>query len=601
MHPFARPVLMGRRFTVLNLAAIAVGAASGLAAVLLRYAINWVQNVSFSGNADLRAATPREENQFLPTTWGWLIVLVPAVGGLAIAAIRQYWPTIRQHGVTEVMAAVQSKGGILRARSSIGHALLSAITVGTGGSTGREGPIGYIGAAVGSSWGRRLGFSPRDIKILLGCGFSAGIAASFSAPLGGVIMAVELIVPEFSTHAFIPLVGATVMGMTVANLFLAGHATFNVPAFVFHSSWELLLYVALGIVCGFAAVGFIRLITWTYYTWSKWPVPEQVKPALGGLMVGVVGLTMFGMSSQVSGMQDFHVFGTGYATMSHILATPTTAFLALLPLLVVLVVAKPIATAITIGSGGAGGMFSVSLFQGALWGGLIGITGHAIAPDIVTNPASYALVGMGAFYAASTRATLTAIVMVSELTRDYAIVVPLMLAAVTADAVSVRLSKETVYTVKLTQTGVIYEHDRVQSPLDFLQVKDVMSKEVHGLPADTLVGEAFNRMIDLGHTGYPVLGPDGKLKGVVTRRDLSKQLHAGKGAEPLSAVVSGLTITALPGETLYLARDRLYREGIGRLIVVDPADRGKVVGIVTRSDLMRAEAERGVDHEDEWS
>ncbi len=590
---------MGRRFTVLNLAALVVGALAGLAAVALRYAINWVQNVSFLGHAG--DATPREENAFFVSRWGWLVILVPAVGGLAIALIRRYWVSIRQHGVTEVMAAVQAKGGVLRARSSIGHALLSAITVGTGGSTGREGPIGYVGATLGSSLGRRLGFTPRDIKILLGCGFSAGIAASFNAPLGAVLMAIELIVPEFSTHAFIPLVGATVVGVTIGNMLLAGQATFSVPAFQMHSSWELVLYVVLGIVCGLAAVAFIRLITWTYYTWAKARIPEFVKPAFGGLQVGILGLTLFWVTAGSAGMHDYHVFGTGYATMTHLLETPVAAFGSLLPILAILVLAKPIATAITIGSGGGGGMFSVSLYQGALWGGLIGLAGNAIAPSIVTNPASYALIGMGAFYAASTRATLTAIVMITELTRDYAIVIPLMLAAVTADAVSVRLSKETVYTVKLTQTGVIYEHDRVQSPLDFLQVKDVMSKEVSGLSVDLPVGEAFNRMIDLGHTGYPVLGPDGKLTGVVTRRDLSKHLHAGKGAETLAAVVPGLTITALPGETLYLARDRLYREGIGRLIVVDPLDRTKVVGILTRSDVFRAEAERDVEHEDEWS
>ncbi|MES2153897.1 MAG: chloride channel protein [bacterium] len=590
---------MGRRFTVLNLAAVAVGAVAGLAAVGLRYAISWVQRVAFQGDAG--AATPREENTFVVSRWGWLVILVPALGGLAIAAIRRYWPAIRQHGVTEVMAAVQAKGGILRARSSVGHALLSAITVGTGGSTGREGPIGYIGATLGSSVARRLGLTPRDIKILLGCGFSAGIAASFNAPLGAVLMALELIVPEFSTHAFIPLVGATVVGVTIGNMLLAGHATFAVPAFVFHSSWELILYVVVGIVCGFAAVAFIRLIAWTYYAWAKSRMADFAKPVLGGLLVGILGFTMFWATSRSSTMHDYHVFGTGYATMTNVLATPADAYAPLLPILAILVLAKPIATAITIGSGGAGGMFSVSLYQGALWGGLIGIAGHAIAPSIVVNPASYALVGMGAFYAASTRATLTAIVMITELTRDYAIVAPLMLAAVTADAVSVRLSKETVYTLKLTQTGVIYEHDRVQSPLDFLVVRDVMTKEVHGLPSDLSVGEAFNRMIDLGHTGYPVLGPDGKLKGVVTRRDLSKQLHAGKGAESLGNVISGLTITALAGETLYRARDRLHREGIGRLVVVDAVDRTQIVGILTRSDLLRAEAERGVEHEDEWS
>ncbi|MCA1810668.1 MAG: chloride channel protein [Halobacteriales archaeon] len=579
------------RFTALNGAALAVGALAGLGAVGLRWLIDLVQNLAFAGEF---AATPREENQFFQSRWGLLVLLVPAVGGLVVGLIRKYWSETRQYGVTEVMAAVQAKGGILRGRTSWGHGLMAAITVGTGGSTGREGPIGYIGAALGSSMGRRLGFSARDIKILLGCGFSAGIAASFSAPLGGVLMALELILPEFSTHAFIPLVAATVVGVTVGHLFLADKATFTIPGFSIHAPSELLAFAALGLVCGLAAVAFIRLVTWSYHAWTTMAVPETLKPALGGLLVGLLGLVLwlcFG---------NYHVFGTGYATVTHVLSTAPGAFWALVPLLAVLAVAKPVATAVTVASGGGGGMFSVSLYQGALWGGLVGLAAQAAWPHSPVSPASYALVGMGAFYAASTRATLTAIVILTELTRDYAVVLPLMLAAVIADAVSVGLSKESLYTIKLAQKGIHYEHDRVQSPLDFLQVKDVMSTKVDTLATTLTVGEAFNRMMDLGHTGYPVVDAEGKLAGIITRRDLSKHMQAGKGLQPLSDVVSGLCITAFPEEMLYRARDRIYQQDIGRLVVVDPADRKQVAGILTRSDLLRAEAQRDVEHGDPW-
>lgn len=581
------------RFTALNGAALVVGALAGLGAVGLRWLIDLVQNLAFSGAV---AASPREENQFFHSPWGVLVFLVPAVGGLVVGLIRRYWSETRQYGVTEVMAAVQAKGGILRGRSSWGHGLISAITVGTGGSTGREGPIGYIGAALGSSMGRRLGFSPRDIKILLGCGFSAGIAASFSAPLGGVLMALELILPEFSTHAFIPLVASTVVGVTVGQVFLGDKATFVIPGFSIHSPSELLAYAALGVVCGLAAVAFIRLVTWSYNAWTALRLPEALKPALGGLLVGLVGLTLW----LSPGVGEYHVFGTGYATVTSILRTPSGLFWTLLPLLAVLAIAKPVATAVTVASGGGGGMFSVSLYQGALWGGLVGLGAQAAWPHSPISPASYALVGMGAFYAASTRATLTAIVILTELTRDYAVVLPLMLAAVIADAVSVWLSKESLYTIKLSQKGIHYEHDRVQSPLDFLQVKDVMSTKVDALVATLTVGEAFNRMMDVGHTGYPVVDADGRLAGIITRRDLSRHMQAGKGPQPLSDIVSGLCITAFPEEMLYRARDRIYQQDIGRLIVVDPADRKKVVGILTRSDLLRAEAQRDVEHGDPW-
>ena len=590
-------MFLGKRFLALNGTAIAIGALAGLAAVFFRYAISLVERLAFEGH--LAGVTPTEENEHIRFGWStlaFLVILVPVVGGILVGLIRKLWPDTRQHGVTEVMASVQAKEGVLLGRTSWGHAIISALTVGTGGSTGREGPIGYIGAALGSSFGRRFKFNSRDLKVLLGCGFSAGIAASFNAPLGGVLMAIELIVPEFSTHAFIPLVLATVVGVAVGNLLLQGQATFDVPQFAYSGNpAELGVYLVLGILCGLASVGFIRHMTWTYNAWSSLPVSEAVRPVLGGLMVGTIGYVMF------LTLGEFHVFGTGYATVTDILSTPSGGFLALAGTLVVLSVAKPVATAITVGSGGGGGMFSVSLFQGAVWGGLVGLVAQRLLPGLDISPASYALVGMGAFYAASTRATVTGIVVITELTRDYHVLLPLMLAAVVADAIAVGLSKDSLYTIKLSQKGIHYEFDRIQSPLDFLQVKDIMSKEVETLAASMPVGEAFNRMTELGHTGYPVVDPEGRLAGMVTRRDLAKHLRTGRANDPVSTVVSGIAVTAFPDEMLYRARDRIHKQDIGRLVVVDPADRRRIVGILTRSDVLRAEAQRDVEHEDAWN
>ena len=585
-------MFLGRRFLVLNGTAAAVGVLAGLAAVAFRYLLNAVENLSFRGV--LGEPTPLEENTYLDTRWGAFIVLVPALGGLIVGLIRKAVPAVRQYGVTEVMAASQTAGGVLHSRTSLGHAAVSAITVGTGGSTGREGPIGYIGAALGSTLARYAKLGPRDIKVLLGAGFSSGIAASFNAPLGGVLMALELVVPEFSTHAFIPLVVATVAGVAVAGILLQGKATFLVPEFSMESPAELLVYLALGLLCGAVAVAFIRLLERSNEAWARLKVPEVAKPALGGLLVGLIGLLMWVW------LDEYHVFGTGYATISQILNPEGFEFgRPMLVMLLILLVAKPLATTLTVGSGGSGGMFSVSLFQGALVGGLVGMAAHAIWP--AANPASYALVGMGAFYAATTRATLTAIVILAELTRDYAVILPAMLAAVAADAVSVRLSKESVYTLKLAQKGITYEHDRLQSPLDYLHVQDVMTRDVQTLSSTTLVGDAFNQLADGLHTGYPIVGTGGQLVGIVTRRDLSRHLQEGKGKEPLSAVASGVLITAFPGEMLHRARDRMFQERIGRLLVVDPNDRLRLLGILTRSDLLAAEASRDVMHEDEWS
>ncbi len=591
-------VLMTRRFSALNGTALVVGVAAGIAAVLFRGFVSGVENLAFRGDV---AATAREENLFLATNWGYLVFLVPFVGGLVVGFVRLVFPQTRRQGIAEVMAAVQAKGGIIKGRTAWGHAFISGVTVGTGGSTGREGPIAYIGAALGSSMGRRLGFRSRDIKVLLGCGVAAGIAATFNAPLGGVLFAMELILPEFSTHAFIPVVIATVVGVTIAHVFLGDHPTFEVPEFTLVSPWELGFYLILGVACGLGGVLFIKVLAKASDWGEKLPVAQWFKPAIGGLIVGLLGMAIFELAglALLGGASHFHIFGTGYASISAILRGE--AFMLAVPLLIVLMFAKPLAASITIGSGGGGGVFSASLFQGALYGALFGLAFKGLAPGITAPVAAYALVGMGAFYAATGRATLTTIVLMSELTDGYAIVLPLMFAAVTADAVSVGLSRDSIYTVRLTKRGIHYEHDRSVSPLDYATVGDIMTTKVDSLSTTTTVGEAFNQMLDQGHNGFPVLDADGDLAGVVTRRDLSKALHDGRGGEPLANVVSGLLITAYPEEMLHRARDRLFEQDIGRLVVVDPVERRKLVGILTRSDLLRAEAERDVEHADSWN
>lgn len=584
---------MTRRFLALNGAAALVGLVVGLAAVLFRYAISLIENVAFLGSF---VATAQEESRFIVSPWGWAVLLVPTIGGLLVGQIRTLWPETRQQGIAEVMAAVQAQGGVLKGRSSWGHAIISAITVGTGGSTGREGPIGYIGAAVGSSFGRRLGFGRRDMTVLLGSGFTSGIAATFNAPLGAVLLSFELILPEFSTHALIPLVLAAVTGVTVSQLFLGDQATFFVSGFTLGSPWELAAYLALGLLCGLGGVAFIRTLGWSQRAWGALHIPGWLKPGVGGLLVGLAGLGLLATTDA------YHIFGTGYATVSALLHEQPA--LLSIPLLLALILIKPLATATTIGSGGGGGVFSASLYTGALYGALVGIAVHWLAQQAgwatasLGGVASYALVGMAAFYAATARATLTAIVIVAELANEYTILLPVMLAAVTADSTSIALSRDSVYTVRLAQRGILFDHDRTTSPLDLTRVKEVMTKPVQSIPADVTVGEAFNRMIDLGHTGYPVTEADGGLAGVITRRDLSRQLAEGRGKELLANVITRICITATPDEVLHRARDRMVQKDVGRLIVVDAQDRRKIVGILTRSDLVRAEAQKDVEHGD---
>lgn len=587
-----------RRFSALNGTAVLIGILAGLAAVAFRGVIDFVTAIAFEGKLEW-TVTGKED--YLPTSWGIWVIFVPVAGGVIVGAVRYFLPDTRRQGIAEVMAAVQARGGIIRGRTAWGHAFISAVTVGTGGSTGREGPIGYIGAALGSSLGRRLGFQPRDIKVLLGAGVAAGIAATFNAPLGGVLFALELILPEFSTHAFIPVVIAVVVGVTIGQFFLGDQPAFLIPQFDFISAWELGFYLLLGIVCGVGGVGFIKTLSRANEIGEKLPMPYWAKPALGGLIVGIMGYTVLSLTKLpfFGGVGHYHIFGTGYATLNSLLQGED--FVLLASVIVLLILFKPLASSVTIASGGGGGVFSASLYQGGLYGALVGLLANFILPGQTAPVSAYALVGMGAFYASAGRATLTTIVLMTELTDGYDIVLPIMFAAVTADAISLGLSKASIYTVRLEKAGIHFQHDRTQNPLDSTKVCEIMTSEVDTVPDTMTVGEAFGEMQDIGHNGFPVVDAEGKLVGVLTRRDISKHLHDGKGDVQLSAVVSGLLITCFGDDVLHKARDRIFSEDIGRLLVVDPLDRRKLIGIVTRSDILRAEAEKDVGRTNMWS
>lgn len=588
-----------RRFSALNATAVLVGLLGGLAAVGFRGVVSFIRGIAFDKKAQWSLD---ESGDFFSTDWGYFVVLIPLMGGIVIGVIRYFFPETRRQGIAEVMAAVQARGGIIRGRTAWGHALISAITVGTGGSSGREGPIGYIGAAFGSSLARRFGFRPRDIKVLLGAGVAAGIAATFNAPLGGVLFAMELILPEFSTHAFIPVVIATVVAVTVGQFFLGNQPSFAITEFDFVSPYELGFYLLLGIVCGFGGMVFIQALGHGRRAGDRLPLPYWAKPAIGGLLVGFIGLAVLEIASSnfFGGSGQYHVFGTGYATVNQILQGDAIA--TAVPLLLLLILAKPLASAFTIGSGGGGGVFSSSLYQGALFGALVGVFANAVMPaHLVAPPAAYALVGMGAFYASAGRATLTTIVLMTELTDGYTVVLPIMFAAVTADAISIGLSKFSVYTVRLEDAGIHFDHDRTQSPLDTVQVCQCMTKDVDTLPGSMHVADAFDQMTKQGHSGFPVLDEDGGVIGVLTRADITRLLGEGKGSETIADSISGLLFTAYPLDYLHKARDRIMEQDIGRLLIVDPKNRRKLLGILTRTDILRAEAENDVEHSDMWT
>ncbi len=388
------------------LVATVLGLLGGLGAVGFRLfidAVNWAAWRRAPFSLDYVAGLPF-----------WWKVAAPTAGGLIVGLITwRFAREARGHGVPEVMAAVALQGGRIRPRVVIAKLLASGICIGSGGSVGREGPIVQIGSALGSTLGQWLRIDQRRLRTLVGCGAAAGIAATFNAPVAGALFAVEVILGDFGVAQFAPIVISSVAATVVSRYFLGDFPAFEVPAYSLVHASELFAYAGLGVIAGLVAIAFTRTLYAVEDAFERVPVTPPLRAVIGGAMIGVIGIFVP------------HIFGVGYEAITEALhGRFAWHFLALL------VVLKILAVSITIGSGGSGGVFAPSLFIGAMLGGSVGTVVHNIWPTSTAGVGAYALVGMGAVVGAATHAPITAILIIFEMTGDYKIILPLMLAVV---------------------------------------------------------------------------------------------------------------------------------------------------------------------------
>ncbi|MCW9097733.1 MAG: chloride channel protein, partial [Ignavibacteriaceae bacterium] len=409
--------------TFMIIVAIIIGMLAGFSAIGIRFLIKEISLLSFQG-----AGTFLEN--VLNTSWYWILI-IPAVGGLIVGPIIYYLaPEAKGHGVPEVMQAILLKGGNIRPRVAFIKAIASSISIGTGGSVGREGPIIQIGSSIGSMIGQFLRVPSKRLKTLVGCGAAAGIAAAFNAPIAGALFAVEIILMDFAIAQFSPIVIASVMATVVSHTFEGKFAAFMVPKYQLVSPQEIGFYFVLGALAGVVSYFFIKLLYWCEDLFdNKMKLPEYVNPAIGGVIVGIVAL----------GFPQ--VMGVGYDTINMALYGKMVWYIA-----VVLIFAKILATSVTLGSGGSGGIFAPSLFMGAMLGYFFGYAVHSLFPNVTASPGAYALVAMGGLVAGTTRAPITAIIIVFELTNDYSIILPLMVTCIISLILSSRLTRESIYT-----------------------------------------------------------------------------------------------------------------------------------------------------------
>ncbi len=560
-------------FLKISLYASLVGVVSGLGAVFFRLLIAFFHNLFFFGKISFKY----NSNLHFVSPFGFWVIVIPAIGMFIIGFLTQkYAPEAKGHGVPEVMDAVLTNGGKIRPIVSLIKILATAIGIGSGESVGREGPIVQIGASFGSTLGQLLKLSPGDIILLVASGAAGGIAATFNAPIAGVLFAVELILTEFSPRNFIPLIISSAIATNIARIFLGSEPTFIVPGYTLKSSYEYIAYFILGILSGFAAILFTKMLAEMEIKFDNLNLSPYVKPVIGGLTVGISGYLLYILTGH------YYIFGVGYAFVTDVLTGKHIGFL----IIVILIFAKIFATSISLGSGGSGGIFAPSLFVGAATGAAFGMIVHALFPGITASPAAYALVGMAAVASGTTGATITSIVMAYELTRSYEIILPLMLGAVTSSFVAMFLYGYTMYTEPLwRRRSIIYHGRRSLDLFSMILVKDIMLKDIGVVTLEDTVKKAKEIMKKYDISKIIVTNSKGEPVGILRYIDIENK----KENSPVKEFYIRKKMHLSENDTLINALHLMEEYGTDVLPVVN--DKGKITGVlpagVLRNEYIR--------------
>ncbi|TDD92998.1 chloride channel protein [Actinomadura darangshiensis] len=511
--------------------ALAAGCGAGLGAIVFRLLIEAFTHL-FTGHDDYSAAG-HAANPHLPWLGPFFVLAVPVVAGLVYGPlVHRFAPEARGHGVPEVMVAVAQRGGRIGAQVALVKSLASALTIGSGGSVGREGPIVQIGAALGSTLGRVARVAESRLRILVACGAAGGIAATFNAPLAGVFFAMELILRDYTVESFGVVVLASVTASVIGRAAFGSASFMSLPDFHMNHPVEYLLFAVLGLVGALVGMGFTRVLYAVEDVCDRvWRGPEWLRPAVGGVLLGGLLLVVPQM------------YGVGYPVLENAVDGKYV-----IGFLLVLLVAKIAATSLTIGIGGSGGVFAPSLFMGAMLGSAFGAAVHQLAPSVTSSPGAYGLVGMGAVFAGAARAPITAVVILFELTGEYSIILPMMTAIVVAALVSRHLSPGTIYTTKLRRRGVDLDTPPVDARLT-RHVDSVMQPVPEPL-SGALPLEAASRLLILSeHGALPVLDDHGAYQGVITARAAAEALadtESPTGADAAHHPRTAGTLAQLP-------------------------------------------------------
>jgi CIC family chloride channel protein len=572
---------LGRGLLGLSAAGVLVGIVTGFGSLFFRDLIGFIHNLFFLG----RLSVDYDANAYTqPSPWGVFVVLAPVIGGMGVVLlVEKFAPEARGHGVPEVMDAIFYKDGRIRPVVAAVKSLASALSIGTGASVGREGPIIQIGASLGSTVGLLARFDTWQRITLVAAGAGAGIAATFNTPIGGVMFAIELMLPEVSVRTFLPVALATGTATFIARLFTGLRPAFEMPSVSVvaehpASLLALLLYAVLGAATGLAATGFIRGLHGMESWFSRIRNP-YARHAFGMLLLGILMYALYRLAGQ------YYVDGVGYGTIQDVLLGGLRAA----PLLALLFAAKLLATTLSLGSGASGGIFSPSLYMGATLGGAFGALIHFVHPSPDISIAAFAIVGMAAMVGGGTGAAMTAVTMIFEMTRDYDIVMPLIIAVAVSIGVLRLLSQENIYTIKLVARGHFIPKALHANMFLVRRAGEVMDKDVIVVPDSTRFDTFLRRPEHEGRIRHVIITRDNAILGVLrVNTALRHGLEDAYAGVTLGEVAARKFAVARVDDIMFNVIGAMSRTGAAMVIVFRTEGgrgAGDVAGIITKEHV----------------
>ena len=543
-----------------------VGLAVGLTSVVTAHIISFLQNQFWGSGQNLLAAAAENPRP--------LRIIIPLVGGLLVGVIGWFFRVqTRGGGITTIMQAVSLKGGTISVRQTVPRDWAAIVTISTGGSLGREGAMALLASAIGSYTGRHFKLSTQQIRVLVCASAAAALAAVYNAPIGGSLFALEILMGNFALEVLGPVVVVSVISTLVFRSAMGNLPRFVVPHYELVSAWELLPYLGLGLLSGLISLLFMSSLFTSQNVFEKLPGPKWIKPAIGMTLVGIIGVWFP------------HVYGNGFETVNLTLQGAKELTLTLLLLLIPM---KILASSLTFGSGGAGGLFTPSLMLGALVGGAFGYEVHHLFPSTTAEQGAYALVGMGGLLAGMTHAPLTAIMMIFEQTNNYQIVLPLMLVCIVSHFTTRLFRARSMEEESLHRRGVTLPTGLEAGVMQSLRVEDIMHDDVPAISHSVPFSMIVEQFLKEPYSNIYVVNSTGKFLGAIRLHSMKEMLHQG---ESLSSVIADDLVDdsfqfVTPRQTLSDVMDIFWRENAERLPVINnPTDR-KLIGWISKRDLL---------------